>query len=210
MLWIRIPINLCLLDPDPHWECGPGSDPGGKKWPKKVREKNSNAECSLLRDEDFSCSLDVPTGGLGISKLQFLIKKCKFFCRYFWSLQSWVRAGSALTKNAGYRSAWKPKDPQHWKNISNSCRSKVMIKLNDADTKRLSNGFWYVGWLMQVKMQKTWMCGWEWRVDLVSPAPLTQLTAHHVVLHQAAFNSELGTRNRIRIYESEVRIWILP
>ena len=31
--------------------------------------------CSLLRAEGFSSSLDVPYGGLGISKLKFLIKK---------------------------------------------------------------------------------------------------------------------------------------
>ncbi len=31
--------------------------------------------CSLLRAEGFSCSLGVLYGGLGISKLQFLIKK---------------------------------------------------------------------------------------------------------------------------------------
>jgi N-acetyl-anhydromuramyl-L-alanine amidase AmpD len=31
--------------------------------------------CSLLRAEGFSCSLGVIYGGLGISKLQFLIKK---------------------------------------------------------------------------------------------------------------------------------------
>ncbi len=31
--------------------------------------------CSLLRAEGFSCSLGVLCGGLGISKLQFLIKK---------------------------------------------------------------------------------------------------------------------------------------
>jgi hypothetical protein len=31
--------------------------------------------CSLLRAEGFSCSLVVLYGGLGISKLQFLIKK---------------------------------------------------------------------------------------------------------------------------------------
>jgi len=33
--------------------------------------------CSLLRAEGFSCSLGVLYGGLGISKLQFLIKKIK-------------------------------------------------------------------------------------------------------------------------------------
>jgi hypothetical protein len=31
--------------------------------------------CSLLTAEGFSCSLSVLYGGLGISKLQFLIKK---------------------------------------------------------------------------------------------------------------------------------------
>ncbi len=31
--------------------------------------------CSLLRAEGFSCSLGVLYGGLGISKLQYLIKK---------------------------------------------------------------------------------------------------------------------------------------
>jgi hypothetical protein len=31
--------------------------------------------CSLLRAEGFSCSLGVIYGGLGLSKLQFLIKK---------------------------------------------------------------------------------------------------------------------------------------
>jgi hypothetical protein len=31
--------------------------------------------CSLLRAEGFSCSLGVLYGGLGIIKLQFLIKK---------------------------------------------------------------------------------------------------------------------------------------
>jgi hypothetical protein len=31
--------------------------------------------CSLLRVEGFSCGLSVLYGGLGISKLQFLIKK---------------------------------------------------------------------------------------------------------------------------------------
>jgi hypothetical protein len=31
--------------------------------------------CSLLRAEGFSCSLGVLSGGLGISKLEFLIKE---------------------------------------------------------------------------------------------------------------------------------------
>ncbi len=41
--------------------------------------------CSLLRAEGFSCSLGVLYGDLGISKLQFLIKKIdiKFSCKFF-------------------------------------------------------------------------------------------------------------------------------
>jgi hypothetical protein len=35
----------------------------------------SSAGCSFLRAEGFSCSLDVLYVGLGINKLQFLIKK---------------------------------------------------------------------------------------------------------------------------------------
>jgi hypothetical protein len=37
----------------------------------------SSAGCLLLRAEGFSCSLGVLYGGLGKSKLQFLIKKIK-------------------------------------------------------------------------------------------------------------------------------------
>ena len=36
-----------------------------------------SAGCSLLRAKGFSCSLGVLYGGLGIGKLQFLIKKIK-------------------------------------------------------------------------------------------------------------------------------------
>jgi hypothetical protein len=47
-----------LSVPDPDW----------------IRNLES-PECSLLRAEGFFCSLDVLYRGLGISKLQFLIKK---------------------------------------------------------------------------------------------------------------------------------------
>jgi hypothetical protein len=40
--------------------------------PKMLRIRIRSARCSLLRDEDFSCSLDVIYGDLGISQLQFL------------------------------------------------------------------------------------------------------------------------------------------
>jgi hypothetical protein len=43
--------------------------------------------CSLLGAEGFSCSLGILYGGLGISKLQFLIKKIeiKFQAKFFFS-----------------------------------------------------------------------------------------------------------------------------
>jgi hypothetical protein len=62
--WIRIRIQIA--DPDP----------GGQKLPQKIEKRTEfSSGCSLLRAEGFSCSLGVLYGGLGISKLQFLIKK---------------------------------------------------------------------------------------------------------------------------------------
>jgi hypothetical protein len=70
------------VDPDP--------DPRGQKLPTKVEMFSKLHVLSvgwpLLRAEGFFCNLDVLYGGLGISKLQLLIKKnlnfffsCKFF-----------------------------------------------------------------------------------------------------------------------------------
>jgi len=67
-----------VADPDPHWEYG--SESRRAKITHKS-EENSSFEVPdvlFLRDEDFCCSLDVPYGGLGISKLQFF-KKFFFF-----------------------------------------------------------------------------------------------------------------------------------
>jgi hypothetical protein len=57
-----------------------------------------SAECSLFNAEGFFCRLDVPHGGLGINKLEFLIKNCKKFefltaVKYlnFWSSRPWIR-----------------------------------------------------------------------------------------------------------------------
>jgi hypothetical protein len=71
-----------------------------------------NTGCSLLRAEGFSCSLGVLYGGLGISKLQFLIKKIviKFPAINFFNFRS-SNPGSgsgiriAIRKNAGSGSA---------------------------------------------------------------------------------------------------------
>jgi hypothetical protein len=67
--------------------------------------------CSLLRAEGVSCSLGILYGGLGISKLQFLIKKIeiKFPAIIFFSilghqtLDPDLESGSAIRKNAGSR-----------------------------------------------------------------------------------------------------------
>ncbi len=100
--WIRIRIQIA--DPDP--------DPGGQKWPQKNRKKDRififwSAWCSLLRAEGFSCSLRVFYGGLGISKLQFLIKKIKIKFLVVFSILDHQTldpdpgSGSAIRKNAG-------------------------------------------------------------------------------------------------------------
>ncbi len=73
--WIR--IHFDLLDPDPQSALGMPiririqegkNDPQIKKF-----QFLGSAGCSLLRDEDFSCSLDAFQGDLGISKLQVLL-----------------------------------------------------------------------------------------------------------------------------------------
>jgi hypothetical protein len=73
----------------------------------------SSAGCSLLMAEGFSCSLGILYGGLGISKLQFLIKTIKIEFLVvnvfqFWIIKPWIRirdpdpeSGSAIRKNAG-------------------------------------------------------------------------------------------------------------
>jgi hypothetical protein len=72
-----------------------------------------------LRDEEFSCSLDVLYGGPGISKLQFLIKKIKkiFSCKFFPIFEHQNPGSgsrSSLTKNAGSGSG---SALQHWPKV---------------------------------------------------------------------------------------------
>ncbi len=78
------------MDPDSLGSLYP--DPEGKDAIEKYKTVNKfhlfllSAGCSLLRAEGFSSSLDLLYGGLGISKLQFLIKKIyKNFQLYFLS-----------------------------------------------------------------------------------------------------------------------------
>jgi hypothetical protein len=80
--WIRIRIQIADPDPDPHTNCGSGSGSRRTKMTPKYRKKDRififwSAGCSLLKAESFSCSLGVLYGGLGVSKLQFFIKKIK-------------------------------------------------------------------------------------------------------------------------------------
>ncbi len=83
------------LDPHSFWSAGStsGSALGiririwiqeGQNDPQKWRNfKFLRVRCSLLRDEDFYCSLNVLYGGIGIRKLQLLIKKHQFFPLYW-------------------------------------------------------------------------------------------------------------------------------
>jgi hypothetical protein len=66
---IRIRIHFGRLDPDPnpHLEYVSGS--------RRAKMIQKSSRCSLLRDEDYSCSLNVLYGGLVIRKLKFFIKK---------------------------------------------------------------------------------------------------------------------------------------
>ncbi len=97
------------LDPDSTGSLYP--DPGGQKitqknWKQLINFIFWSAGCSLLRAEDFSCSLDE---GLVISKLQFSIKKRykQIFSYIFFHclvIKIWIR-GSGFTWNAGSGSA---------------------------------------------------------------------------------------------------------
>jgi hypothetical protein len=73
-----------LLNPDPDQHSNCGSVSRRAKMPHKNKKKSriflflsTGTGCSLLRADGFSCSLGVLYGDLGISKLQFLIKKYK-------------------------------------------------------------------------------------------------------------------------------------
>ncbi len=79
----------------------------------------------LLRAEDFFYNLDTLYGGLGIGKLQFLIKKGKkkFSVVIFFQFKPWIRigfgSGSVLVSNIKLwiRIRIRKKintDPQHW------------------------------------------------------------------------------------------------
>ncbi len=62
------------LDPDSIRSVDPDLESGSGSRRAKMTQKNRSAGCSLLRAVGFSWSLDVLYGGLGISKVQFLIQ----------------------------------------------------------------------------------------------------------------------------------------
>jgi hypothetical protein len=71
-----------VSDPDPYPDSNCGSGSRRAKMTHKNRKMSRifmflSTGCSLLRAEGFFCSLGVLYVGLGISKLQFLIKKIK-------------------------------------------------------------------------------------------------------------------------------------
>jgi hypothetical protein len=87
-----------------------------------------------LRAEGFSCSLGVLYGGLGISKLQFLIKKIeiKFSYKFFsilghQTLDPDPGSGSAIRKNAGSGSAL------------NQCGSETLPQTTHKHTYRVTH-----------------------------------------------------------------------
>ncbi len=79
---------------------------------------------SLLRAEGFTCSLGVLYGGLGISKLQFLIKKIEIKFPAIFSilghqtLDPDPESGSEIRKNAGSGSVSGP--------ALNQCESETL------------------------------------------------------------------------------------
>jgi hypothetical protein len=106
VLWIRTGSGFNRVPgsvPYPDLQSGDSQSGSGSKRAKIDQENRKqlinfifcSAGYSLLRVEGFSCSLDVLYGGLGINKLQFLVKKRKennfgcFLFFNFWSSQSW-------------------------------------------------------------------------------------------------------------------------
>ncbi len=104
------PDSMGSLDSDSQ----SGSRYRSSKMAQKSRKPSINfifwsADCSLLRTEGFSCSLDVLYRGLVIIKLQFLIKnRNKILSCIFFSIFGHQNLGSGswsgLTWNAGFRS----------------------------------------------------------------------------------------------------------
>ncbi len=100
----RVPVppkecrDNCVSDPNPYWiriririRIQEGKNLNDQQKLYKILRNFMiwSGGCSLLRAEGFFCSLDVLYGGLGIGKLQSLIKKilnfcfsCKFFLRF--------------------------------------------------------------------------------------------------------------------------------
>jgi hypothetical protein len=91
----------------------------------------------LLWAGGFFCNLDILYGGLGIGKLQFLIKKKFNFCFQllfffnFWSLKPWIRIGSGSgSVMASIRILWiRIRIRKKWIRIRNPGRSLQLSKV---------------------------------------------------------------------------------
>jgi hypothetical protein len=101
-------------DPDPYSESGSGSRRAKmthKSRKKLVKVHVLKCWMASFRAEDFFYNLDILYGGLGIGKLQFLIKKKKIsvviFFSIFGHLSPWIRigfgSGSVLASNIKLR-----------------------------------------------------------------------------------------------------------
>jgi hypothetical protein len=96
------PYSIGPVDPDPYSESGSGSRRA------KITHKSRKNSCFEVLDGLFcelqACNLDILYRGLGIGKLQFLIKKKLIYFQLlfffnFWSLKPWIPIGSVLTSS---------------------------------------------------------------------------------------------------------------
>ncbi len=100
----------------------------------------------LLWAGGFVCNLDILYGGLGIGKLQFLIKKKYFFLQLlfffnFWSLKPWIRIGSGSVSGsvlASIRILW--------------------IRIRKKWIRIRNPGFFIVLWLFLFVLEPNWHC----------------------------------------------------
>ncbi len=132
------PDSIRSVDPTPNPDSEFGSGSRRAKVTHTNRKKLRNfmfwsAGYSLLRTKGFSCSLDVLYGGLGISELQFLIKKY---------LKCWIRIRTQwirILNTASCVHIITDQDPGGQKNLrririrlgnTGTCTNKLGIRVN--------------------------------------------------------------------------------
>jgi hypothetical protein len=91
--WLRFSVS----DPDPYWFWSAGSGSGSRRATMTQKNRKKGKHFKFWSARYSLLGLDVLYGGLGISKLQFLIKKHEFFfsCNFFkisaWKPWIWIR-----------------------------------------------------------------------------------------------------------------------